>query len=367
MIYFDHGATSFLKPPQVARAMTEAMKKYSSVGRGGYPAAMGAAKVVHQCREEAGNLFQAEPEQVVFTMNATHGLNIAIQSLCKPGMAVAISGYEHNGVLRPLYAMGAKLMICGRKLFKPEEAIADFERSLTLGAELVVCTCCSNVFGYVLPYDKLSRLCAQWGVPLILDASQGAGILPISLKDSGAAFIAMPGHKGLYGPQGTGILLCGEAGAPLFYGGTGSNSLDPGMPEELPDRLEAGTHNVCGIAGLLEGIRYVKRKGPGNILRREQNLTKRLMSRLEAYDPIRMYRGEGQTGVLSFTVRGRDPEDIAHELGQRGIAVRAGLHCAPLAHESAGTVPSGTIRISLSDRNQEGEVDRFAMILKKIL
>lgn len=367
MIYLDHGATSFLKPPQVARAMVEAMRRYSSVGRGGYSAAMGAAAVVHRCREEAGKLFRARPEQVVFTMNATHSLNIAIQSLCKPGMTVAISGYEHNAVLRPLYAMGAKLVICGRDLFQPEQAICDFEKALAGGAKLVVCTCCSNVFGYVLPYEEIGRLCRRWGVPLILDASQGAGVLPIYLESTGATFIGLPGHKGLYGPQGTGILLCNESGKPLLYGGTGSRSLDPDMPEDLPDRLEAGTHNVCGIAGLLEGIRYVRRKGTMKILERERKLKNLLVRSLATYKGVRLYCGEGQTGVLSFTVKDRDPEDIAHRLGQEGVAVRAGLHCAPLAHKSVGTAPSGTIRISLSDRNREEEIAKFSGILKKIL
>lgn len=367
MIYLDHGATSFLKPPQVANAMMVAMKQLSSVGRGGYPAAMAAAAVVHKCREEAGVLFHARPEQVVFTMNATHGLNIAIHSLCKPGMTVAISGYEHNAVLRPLQAAGARLVVCGRELFQPEQAISDFEKALADGAELVVCTCCSNVFGYVLPYADIGRLCKQWEVPLILDGSQGAGTLPISLADSGAAFIAMPGHKGLYGPQGTGILLCNQPGKPLICGGTGSNSRDLYMPEELPDRLEAGTHNVCGIAGLLEGIRYVRRQRPERILRREQRLKDLLAEMLDSYKGLHLYCGEGQSGVLSFTVECRDPEEIAYDLGLQGVAVRAGLHCAPLAHESAGTSPSGTVRISLSDRNKEAELIQFSRIFKKIL
>lgn len=367
MIYFDHGATSFLKPPQVTRAMVRAMKQYSSVGRGGYPAAMGAATVVHRCREEAGELFHARPEQVVFTMNATHGLNMAIRSLCRPGMKVAISGYEHNAVLRPLYAMGANLVICGRELFQPQQALHDFRRAIEEGAELVVCTCCSNVFGYVFPFSEIGKICKVSGVPLILDASQGAGVLEISLEESGAAFIAMPGHKGLYGPQGTGILLCNEPGEPLLYGGTGSHSLEPGMPEELPDRLEAGTHNVCGIAGLLEGIRYVRNRGTGNILLRERHLAEHLSRLLATYKGLRMFRGEGQTGVLSFTVKDRDPEEIAYGLGTMGVAVRAGLHCAPLAHESAGTAPAGTVRISLSDRNREVESVQFFRILKKLL
>ncbi len=366
MIYLDHGATSYLKPPQVAQGMLRAMRECASVGRGGHRLATKAAQVVHLCRLEAAKLFEAEAEQVVFTMNATHGLNIAINSLCSPGMRVAISGYEHNAVVRPLYAMGADIRICGRELFCPEQAVEDFSTALSQGAELVVCTYCSNVFGYPMPIGEIAELCNKWQVPMILDASQGAGTLPVSLRNSGAAFIAMPGHKGLYGPQGTGILLCNHRGKPLIHGGTGSGSVHRQMPEVLPDRLEAGTHNVCGIAGLLEGLRYVRRIGTENILKQERYFLKTIIKGLSGYPNVVMYRGQDQTGVLSFTVTGRDPEEIAQILAHRGVAVRAGLHCAPLAHESAGTAPSGTLRVSLSERNREGEVMEFLRICKKI-
>lgn len=366
MIYLDHGATSFLKPPRVYRGVLEAMKHCTSVGRGGYGPAMAAAELVHRCREEAGALFEAEPEQVVFTMNATHGLNLAIHSLCRPNMTVAVSGYEHNAVIRPLHGLGARLLICGRELFRPERAVEDFDKALGAGAELVVCTACSNVFGYTLPIDRIAALCRRRGVPLIIDASQAAGVLPVSLKGSGAAFIAMPGHKGLYGPQGTGLLLCSEPGRPLMQGGTGSRSMERAMPEELPDRLEPGTHNVCGIGGLLEGLRYVRRRTPERILARERVLMALVAQGLRPIPGVRLFRGEGQTGVLSLTIGGRDPEEIAEALGRQGVAVRAGLHCAPLAHESGGTAPSGTVRISLSDRNREDELRRFLMICKKI-
>ncbi len=366
MIYLDHGATSFLKPPRVYRGVLDTMRQCASVGRGGHSTAMRAAEVVHRCRVEAGALFEAEPEQVVFTMNATHGLNIAIHSLCRPGMTVAVSGYEHNAVLRPLHSRGVRLLVCGRALFRPDKAVEDFQRALAAGAELVVCTACSNVFGYVLPIDRIGELCRKRGVPFIIDGSQAAGTLPLSLQGTGAAYIAMPGHKGLYGPQGTGILLCAEPGRPLMEGGTGSRSMERTMPEELPDRLEAGTHNVCGIGGLLEGIRYVRSRRPERILKRERELKDLVARGLRSRGAVRLYEGPGQTGVLSFTVRDRDPEDIAQALGQRGVAVRAGLHCAPLAHESAGTAPGGTVRISLSDRNREEELGRFLMICKKI-
>ncbi len=367
MIYLDSAATTLQKPRQVAQAIAYAVNHYSSVGRGGHRASVKAAEVVYDCRAEAGQLFDAEAEQVVFTMNATHGLNIAIHSLCKPGMEVVISGYEHNAVLRPLRALGARITVAGRRLFSPQEAVEDFRRALDNGAELAVCTCCSNVFGYVLPYEEIAKLCRERGVPLILDGSQGAGILPLSLKKTGAAFLAVPGHKGLYGPQGTGLLLCNVPGKPLLHGGTGSNSLEPFMPEELPDRLEAGTHNVCGIAGLLEGIRFVRRQGTEQILRREQALLSRLIPVLEQGKGCRLSVGKGQIAVLSVQVDGKDPQELATRLGELGVGVRGGLHCAPLAHESAQTLPSGTLRFSLSAFNTPKELKTLEALWKKVL
>ncbi len=366
MIYLDSAATSLLKPREVSSAVLKAMGSCAGVGRGGHKPAMEAAKIVYACREEAAALFDAQPEQVVFTLNATHGLNLAINSLCKPGMPVVLSGFEHNAVLRPLAAKGAQLLIAGERLFDPEEAVLRFEQALRKGAKLAVCTCCSNVFGYVLPTDRIAELCRSYGVPLILDASQAAGSLPVSLKRSGAAFIAMPGHKGLYGPQGTGILLCSRKGEPLLYGGTGTGSEELTMPDFLPERLEAGTHNVCGIAGLLAGIRYIRRRKPEVILQKERRLLKKLKEGLERIPSVILYAGKEQAGVLSFRVEGKDSEELAQALGAKGIAVRAGLHCAPLAHKSGGTFPAGTIRMSLCDKNTEEELERALWVCKKL-
>jgi len=211
MIYLDYGATSFSKPPQVRRAVAEAMASCASPGRGGYPQAMEAAERVYACREEAAALFDCDPERVVFTMNGTHGLNIAIRSLVRPGARVVISGFEHNAVTRPLYALGARVTVAGRRLFAPEDTLHTFREALR-GAEAAVFTHVSNVFGYILPVEELAALCREAGVPFIVDAAQSAGSLPVSLRKWGADFIAMPGHKGLLGPQGTGLLLCGREG-----------------------------------------------------------------------------------------------------------------------------------------------------------
>lgn len=366
MIYFDAAATSFQKPPEVERAVLGAMERCASVGRGGYQAAMEAAKTVYNCRKKAAELFDAEAEQVVFTANATHGLNTALVSLVKPGDRVVISGFEHNAVTRPLHALGARICVAGRRIFAPEDSLAAFEEALLEPTAAVVCTQVSNVFGYVLPLEEIAKLCQRRGVPLVVDASQGAGILSISLKKSGAAFVAMPGHKGLYGPQGTGLLLCGMAAKPLLYGGTGSNSSLQEMPDFLPDRLEAGTHNVCGIAGLSAGLDFVKKRDCNKILRHERHLLKLLLSLLREQKNLELFTGENQTGVLSLRVKNLDCEEAAQRLARCGVAVRAGLHCAPFAHESAGTLDSGTLRVSFSAFNTPQEVRYFAKLCKKL-
>ncbi len=365
MIYFDSAATTLQKPSAVARAASHAMSHLASPGRGGHRPAMRAAETVFQCRMAAANLFHMEdPERVIFTLNATHGLNIAIKSLVSPGDTVLISGYEHNAVTRPLAAMGGvTIRVASAPLFCPRELLRSFEEKLTKDVAAVICIHVSNVFGYILPLQEIAALCADRGVPLIVDASQSAGSLPVHMDTLKAAFVAMPGHKGLYGPQGTGILLCGDLAAkPLLEGGTGSLSIQQEMPDFLPDRLEAGTQNVTGIAGLLEGLRYVKRKGGHNILRDEQRLVRRAAEGLSRLPRLRVWSdrtGQCQAGVLSFLVEGADCETVSQALGKDGFALRAGLHCAPLAHTTAGTLESGTVRASFSAFNRKEEVERL--------
>jgi len=351
MMYFDQAATSLQKPYAVYKAVNNAMRTCAGMGRSGHDAAIRASEIAFACRKEAAELFDAEPEQVVFTFNATHALNMAIGSLVGEGDSVVISGFEHNAVVRPLWQIGAAIHVAGRRLFDPEDTVSAFRNAVNSKTKAVICTHVSNVFGYVLPVEQIARICYERNVPLIIDASQSAGVLPVSLHDLHAVFIAMPGHKGLYGPQGTGILLCNQTPKPLLSGGTGSRSEDFSMPDFLPDVGEAGTHNLPGIAGLLEGIRYIRRRGTDNIRRREQAL----LSMLQEYS--RFYAGNDlQTGVLSVQIPNSDCETAAWKLSQAGFAVRAGLHCAPLAHESAGTLQTGTLRISISDFNTKEEV-----------
>lgn len=372
MIYLDSAATTFQKPPAVSAAMMTALHTMSSPGRGGYDAAMRAAETAFACRCEAADLFgMSEPERVVFTMNATHALNIAIKSLVPPGGSVVISGWEHNAVTRPLAALGAKMSVADGTLFDREGAAEAFDRLIKPGVDAVICTHVSNVFGFVLPVEEVAGMCRERGVPLIIDASQSAGILPLDMASLSPAFAAMPGHKGLYGPQGTGLLLCGGHEAkPLLEGGTGSISVQQEMPDFLPDRLEAGTHNIPGIAGLLEGIRFVREQGTDRICHHERLLAQMAAEGLREVPGVRVFAQPdlaNQAGVVSFAVEGRDVEEMGRMLGERDIAVRAGTHCAPLSHRSAGTLETGTVRLSFSVWNTAAEIRQFLRAIGEIV
>ncbi len=372
MIYLDSAATTLQKPPAVARAMAKAVCQLASPGRGGYPASMQAAEVAFRCREKLAELLDAEgPEQVVFTSSATHGLNIAIRSLVKPGARVVVSGYEHNAVTRTLADIpDVQVVRAAGELFDPEGDLAAFASALEQPVDAVICNHVSNVFGYVLPVEKIAALCRDRGVPLIVDASQSAGILDVKAGQWGAAYVAMPGHKGLYGPQGTGVLVCGANQMPvaLLTGGTGSASREQNMPEELPDRLEAGTHNMPGIAGLSAGVSFVRSVKTNRILQHERSLAEMLklgLSRLDRVEVIAPPASCG-TGVISFRIRGMDCETASEGLARCGFCLRAGLHCAPFAHETAGTLDTGTIRASFSVFNTQREVEQLVYAVRSV-
>lgn len=373
MIYLDSAATTLQKPAAVAAASARAIRTLTSPGRGGHRTAQEAGEAAYTCRELAGSLLGvSDPERVVFTFNATHALNIAIRSLVRPGDRVVISGWEHNAVTRPLHAAGAHVAVAAGPLFDRGAALDAFDRLLTPDTVCAVCTHVSNVFGMVLPVAEISQLCRRRGIPLIVDAAQSAGCLSVDTDGWGAAYVALPGHKGLYGPQGTGLLLCGRdtIPTPLLYGGTGSASLLKEMLDFLPDRLEAGTHNVAGIAGLVEGLRYVMEEGPAAILAHETALTALACDGLRQMPGVEVFAArepDAQSGVVSFRVVNRDCEEIAQRLGEEDVAVRAGLHCAPLAHESAGTVDTGTVRVSFSAFNTRREVETFLMLVEGIV
>lgn len=352
MVYLDNAATSRPKPRAVYAAAARAMQTMASPGRGGYSQSTAAAAAVYVCREKAAQMFNARgPENVIFTQNATHALNIAIKGFVRPGGHAVISGYEHNSVVRPLNSItGVTTDIAESPLFGQDEAMAAFEKLVTPRTSCVICTCVSNVFGYILPYERICALCAKTGVPCVLDASQAAGCIGLDIQKLGADALCMPGHKGLYGPQGTGLLILGDRRpGTLMEGGTGSESENPMQPAEIPERYESGTQNVPGIAGLSEGLSFVAEKTPEAILAHETRLSAQICRELGGLRGITLYTGEKsgfRTGVLSFSIGGTDCVEAAEMLAASGYAVRAGLHCSPLAHSSAGTLGEGTVRVS---------------------
>ena len=367
MIYLDSAATTLQKPSAVARAMAEAVGAMTSPGRGNYGPSSRASRTLLALREKAAELFgMSRPEQVILTHNATHGLNLAVKTMVRPGARVLLSGWEHNAVTRPLAALGAKVRVASGRLFDQESVLEDFRRLLP-GAKCAVCTHVSNVFGWILPVEEIAALCSTRGIPLVVDASQSAGSLEVNMEALGAAFIAMPGHKGLLGPQGTGLLLCGHPVKTILEGGTGSLSRQPEMPDFLPDRLESGTQNVPGAAGLLAGIRYLRRVGIRTASERETELRRELVRQLRRIPGVEVFYGENQAGTVSFRVRNRDCVLLASRLAEQGIALRAGLHCAPLAHETAGTLETGTLRVSYGPFNTRQDGKELCRRLEKIL
>lgn len=357
MIYLDNAATTLIKPKSVAHAAAAAMSTMATPGRGGYRASMAAAEMVYECRETAARLFNMQnPEKVVFTSSATHGLNIAIKGLLSKEGTAVISGYEHNAVVRPIFTRPdakKKTKIAEFNYRSPEKALEAFEWAIQKDTDCVICNYVSNVYGCVLPVYQIGELCRRRGVAYIVDASQAAGCMDIDMMRLHADFVCMPGHKGLYGPQGTGILLIGgEKSIPaLIEGGTGVNSAMYEQPDIIPERYESGTPNIPGIAGLLEGLAFIEKTGTQNILLHERAMNERLCELLKETQGVTVYgheRKDAFAGVLSFNIDGMDCEIAADKLAGMGVAMRAGLHCAPLAHRTGGTFKTGTVRASVS-------------------
>ena len=367
MIYFDNAATSWPKPLSVRQAVTDAMERYgANPGRAGHRMSIDTAVMVTRTRELAAKLFGlSRPEQAVFTQNCTHALNIVIQGLLRPGDHVIISDLEHNSVLRPVYRLAREgeitFDIARTVPGDPDATVEAFARCIRPRTRLMVCTHGSNVFGFVQPVEKLAALAREKGILLVVDAAQTAGLLDIPVEKWGIDYLCTAGHKGLYGPSGTGLLLVNnpQLPRPLTVGGTGSLSARGEQPDFLPDALESGTVNTAGIIGLGAGLEFVLSEGTDTLLRREMKLMDRLWERLSGQKGVELYTDKPQLPVLSFTLKGQASEDTAALLDQAGAAVRAGLHCAPLAHNKMGTMERGTVRASLGAFNTAHEADAF--------
>ena len=377
MIYLDNAATTLEKPPAVSRAMCWAMRHAGGAGRSAHPPAMLGADIIYDTRRLAAQVFDVpDPTRVIFTANATQALNMALYAMAQTRRHFAISGFEHNAVYRPILELvkrnNLKLTMLRSALWEDALLLEQAEQAIRDGADCFVLCHVSNVFGYIQPLEQLDALLSEHGIPLILDASQSAGVLPLSVsKLHSLAAVGMPGHKGLYAPPGTGMLLwmSQDLPAPLLLGGTGSLSEQADMPDFLPDRLESGTVNVAGIAGLFEGLQFVSKVGESEIAAWECKLRDLVTERLREVPGVTVYASpnpQKQTGVLSFTCRQLPCEIVAQRLAEHNICVRAGLHCAPLAHSTAGTLATGTVRISPGWFQSVRQMRKFCDILAHI-
>ena len=371
MIYFDNAATSFPKPPQVKAAVMQAMAEAGgNPGRGGHPAAHRAGETVYRARETAARLFGTEPEHTVFTLNCTHALNLAVYGVLSPGDHVIISSMEHNSAARPVAALAkAGKITYSIAQAEPDDAhfIAGIRRLIRPQTRAVICILVSNVTGRIMPYRDIAALCHEKGLIFIADGAQGCGHLPVTLAD-GMQILCTAGHKGLYGPMGTGLLLTDGSVPliPLMQGGTGSLSASLEQPDFLPDALEAGTVNVPGIAGLDAGMQWVMRRGISGGAEYTSALCTRLIAGLRRMPDAVIYRSDkGQyASVVSFRLGREQPDQTAERLAAQGFCLRAGLQCAPLAHRTIGT-PDGTVRFSPSVFNTAKEVDLLLQALKR--
>ena len=370
MIYLDNSATTYPKPESVRRTASMALSGYgANPGRGGYEFSIKTAEAVYGARKEAADFFNAPSvESAIVTLNCTHAINMVLKGILKEGDHVVMSCLEHNAVCRPLQELRKKgVLFTIAKVFIGDDAktVEAFKECIKSNTKLVVCTHASNVWGIRLPIAELAELAHSKGALFMVDAAQTAGLLPIDVKRMGIDFLCCAGHKGLYGPMGTGLLVFGGESRPctIIEGGTGSFSASFEQPEQLPDRYESGTGNTPGIITLGKGINFVKQKGIERIYAHEMALIQLLYGKLSNIAEIELYtpipRNDDSVPVLSFNLRGMGSEELAAKLGEKGIAVRAGLHCSPLAHQWAGTLESGAVRVSLSVFNNEQQIERL--------
>lgn len=374
MIYLDNAATTWPKPPCVRAAVDRALVVYgANPGRGGHKMGMAAAGEVYRCRETAADFFHAADEaHVIFTANCTMALNMVIKGILKSGGRAVISSLEHNAVLRPLHALspGRPVYDVARVVPGDDDAtVAAFRACITRSTRVIICTHASNVFGVRLPIRRIGELARRHGLLFVVDAAQTAGVCPLDMQEDKIDFLCVPGHKGLYGPMGTGMLVCGTRYQlpALLQGGTGSRSRHPEQPDELPDRLESGTLNVPGICGLQAGMAFVASRGVEAIAAQEMEHARLLHDRLSACPGIRLYTRrpclEQAVPLLSVNAGEHPSEETAAHLAARDVAVRAGLHCAPLAHRQFGTLEQGTVRLAPSLFTTRTEIDRVCKIL----
>ncbi|MEO3945741.1 aminotransferase class V-fold PLP-dependent enzyme [Gorillibacterium sp. CAU 1737] len=367
-VYFDWAASSWPKPPEVVRAVTELLAgNGANPGRGGHRLAMAASRSIYECRVELATLFGVKKAtDIALLSNATEALNLAIKGFLRPGDHVIATELEHNSVRRPLEWARQHRQVEVTYVGASPEGVLDLKAAAAAfrpTTRLFVVSHASNLLGSVAPLAAIAELCQKHQVKLLVDAAQTAGSFSIEVEKQGIDMLAFPGHKGLLGPQGTGGLYIHPdiELEPILQGGTGNNSEDIQQPTVRPERYEAGTRNTPGIAGLREGVRFIRAKGVHSIRMEEQARITQLHEGLAAIPGIRCLGprvGEERASLISFIKEGEDPAVTAHRLDREyGIAVRAGYHCSPLGHQTAGTLESGAVRASVGYATTNEQVE----------
>ena len=369
MIYLDNAATSGTKPKSVVNAVNTALIQYSSnPGRAGHKLSQNCAEEIYKCRKEVASFFGAnDVTSVIFTPNCTQSINYVLKGELKSGDHVIVSSLEHNAVMRPLYEL-SKLGVeadAAEVIFGDDDAtVRTFKNLIKPNTKLIFCTHASNVFGNVLPIEKIGQICKERGINFGVDAAQTAGVLEIDMQKDNIDYLCIAPHKGLYAPMGTGILVANKPiSKTIIEGGTGTDSIIAKQPDDLPERLESGTQNVPGIFGIRAGVEFVNEKGINNLYRKELGLCRNCYAMLSKIKDVVLYTPMPEAykfvPTLSFNLKDVDSTEVAELLNKKGVCVRAGLHCAPSAHRRMGTLQNGTVRVSFSAYNKQEDVQAF--------
>ncbi|MBE6668260.1 MAG: aminotransferase class V-fold PLP-dependent enzyme [Ruminococcaceae bacterium] len=377
LIYLDNAATTYPKPPEVYGETVKAMLNYGgNPGRGAHSLSLAAAKKIYECRESAAALFGiSDPERVIFTLNTTYGLNTVIKGMLKSGDHVLISDMEHNAVYRPIYKMADQGQIT-YDIFhsyphetkdRTKRICSDIVQKLRRNTRLVICNHTSNICSLKMPIKEIAELCKRSGVRLLVDGAQSAGHEKIRVDEMGIDALCVPGHKGLYGIQGSGMVILGRGIklSTLVEGGNGVNSLEGKMPDFTPERYEAGTLPTPAVSGLCEGIKFVKAVGEERIAEREKELFRQTRERLGNIEGVKIYLPQHEGSVLLFNVEGFSAEEIGERLNREGICVRSGHHCSALGHRTLGTADSGGVRVSFGVFNNNEDIEELAAAVNK--
>ena len=375
-IYLDNAATSHPKPETVYQAVNEVLRNIgANPGRSGHRLSLKAEHYLTQTRENLARLLDIpDSKRIVFTINATEAINLGLKGLLKAGDGVITSSMEHNSVIRPLRFLESKgiLVKVVPGDLKGRIKVEEIRKAIDPHTRLIVLTQASNVTGGLMPVAEAAELARRKGILMMADAAQTAGLIPLSLKEMPVDLLAAPGHKGLMGPQGTGFLVIGPEVnlRPLKEGGTGSRSEEEIQPDFLPDQMESGTLNTPGLAGLGAGVEFILKQGLSSIREKEVTLSRMVWEGLRKIKAVELYgpeEAEERVALVSFNIKGLNPNLVASILDTAyDIAVRAGLHCAALAHRTLGTFPEGTVRVSPGFFNREGEIEDLIRAVSEI-